>query len=96
MNDSDAAALARVLANPLRIGFLRALAGRPVLSPVEYSRESGFELREVSRQVRVLAAAELIAVAEVVPRRGAFEHRYAPSGRRGELALAMVYLLGTV
>jgi predicted transcriptional regulator len=96
MNDSDAAALARVLGNPLRIGFLRALAEQPMLSPVEYSRESGRELREISRQVRVLASAELIAVAQVVPRRGAFEHRYAPSGRRGELALAMVRLLGTL
>jgi predicted transcriptional regulator len=96
MNDSDAAALARVLGNPLRIGFLRALAEQSMLSPVEYSRESGRELREISRQVRVLASAELIAVAQVVPRRGAFEHRYAPSGRRGELALAMVHLFGTL
>jgi DNA-binding transcriptional ArsR family regulator len=96
MDDVDAAAIARALGNPLRIGFLRLLRDRRMLSPVEYSRESGQELREVSRQVRALVAGELIAVVEVVPRRGASEHRYAPSGTRGEAALAIVELLGSL
>jgi DNA-binding transcriptional ArsR family regulator len=94
MNDADAAALARILGNPTRIGFLRTMRGRPALSPVEYARESGEELREVARHVRILARAELIAVVEVVPRRGAFEHRYGPRGRRGEMAIALVGVLG--
>jgi DNA-binding transcriptional ArsR family regulator len=93
MDDAEAAALARLLGNPLRVGFLHALSERRVLSPVEYARENGADLREVARHVRALAGAEVIDVVEVTRRRGAFEHRYAPSGERGESALAVIELL---
>jgi DNA-binding transcriptional ArsR family regulator len=96
MDDAEVAAIARLLGNPIRIGFLRSLRGRAALSPVEYSRQSGEDLREVARHVRALSAAGMIAVVEVVPRRGASEHRYAPSGARGEAALALVGLLGLI
>jgi DNA-binding transcriptional ArsR family regulator len=96
MDEAESAAVARVLGNPTRIGFLRSLRGRAALSPVEYSRQSGEDLREVARHVRALSGAGLIAVVEVVPRRGAFEHRYAVGGERGEAALAIVELLAGV
>ncbi len=96
MNQVEAAAIARALGHPLRIGFLLLLRERRVLSPVEFSRESGEELREVSRQVRALVAADVIAAVEIVQRRGGFEHRYAPRGERGEAALATVGLLAGV
>jgi DNA-binding transcriptional ArsR family regulator len=96
MDEVQAAAVVRVLGNRTRIGFMRSLQGRPALSPVEYSRLSGEDLREVARHVRALAGAGLIAVVDVVPRRGAFEHRYAVGGERGEAALAIIELLAGV
>jgi DNA-binding transcriptional ArsR family regulator len=96
MDEVDAAALARLLANPLRLGFLRALSERRLLSPIEYAREGDLDLREVARHVRALAGAGVIDVVEVIPRRGAFEHRYAPSGGTGESALAVVFLLSVL
>ncbi len=96
MDEAESAAIFRLLGNPIRIGFLRAMRGRPALSPVEYARESGRELREVSRQVRALAGAGVIVVVEVIPRRGAFEHRYAPRGRMGDATLALIAVLDLV
>jgi DNA-binding transcriptional ArsR family regulator len=96
MDDVEAASLARLLANPLRVGFLRALSERRVLSPIEYAREGGLDLREVARHVRALSGAEVIDVVEVVARRGAFEHRYAPNGERGRSALLVVGLLSVL
>jgi DNA-binding transcriptional ArsR family regulator len=96
MDEVEAAALVRLLGNPLRLGFLRALGERRLLSPIEYAREGELDLREVARHVRALAGAGVIDVVEVIPRRGAFEHRYGASGRSGELALAVVYLLSVL
>jgi DNA-binding transcriptional ArsR family regulator len=96
MDDAEAAVIARLLGKPTRVGFLRLLGERRALSPVEYTRESGLDLREVSRHVRALARAEVIEVVEVIARRGAFEHRYAASGKRGESALAVVVLLSVL
>jgi DNA-binding transcriptional ArsR family regulator len=93
VNDREAAILAGTLSHPLRIGFLTALRERQVLSPIEYARTSGELLGNVSYHVKTLARAEVIVVSERISRRGAVEHRYALTGRRAPVVLALMDLL---
>jgi DNA-binding transcriptional ArsR family regulator len=94
MDDGQAADIAKALSHPLRFGLLRDLRERKDLSPVEYARESGETLGNVSYHFSVLAKAEVIAQTASVARRGAMEHRYSLTGRRSEAALAVLDLLG--
>jgi DNA-binding transcriptional ArsR family regulator len=93
MKDTEAAEVAKALSHPLRIEVLRALRERPAISAVEYSRESRQPLGNVSYHVRALLSAGVIAEDELVPRRGAVEHRYSLSGKQAEIAIAMLELL---
>jgi DNA-binding transcriptional ArsR family regulator len=94
MNDGQAADIAKALSHPLRFELLRELRERKDLSPVEYARESGDALGNVSYHFGVLAKAKVIAQTAGVARRGAMEHRYSLRGRRAEVALAVLDLLG--
>jgi DNA-binding transcriptional ArsR family regulator len=93
MDDQQAASLAGALSHPLRIAFLRALRRNDTLSPVQFSRESGELLGNVSYHVKSLKAAGVVQVSDSVPRRGAVEHRYSLRGRRSAVALAALDLL---
>jgi DNA-binding transcriptional ArsR family regulator len=95
MKDKQAAEIAKALSHPLRLELLRALRDRRTLSPVEYSRESGEPLGNVSYHIKALLSAEVIAVAKEVPRRGAVEHFYSLSGKRAGTALGVLDLLAT-
>jgi DNA-binding transcriptional ArsR family regulator len=93
MNDGQAADIAKALSHPLRFELLRDLRERRTLSPVEYARESGEALGNVSYHFTVLAKADVIAQTGSVARRGAMEHRYSLAGRRAEVVLAVLDLL---
>lgn len=94
MDDGQAADIAKALSHPLRFKLLRELREREELSPVEYARESGETLGNISYHFTVLAKAEVIAQTGAVARRGAMEHRYSPAGPRAEVALAVLDLFG--
>jgi DNA-binding transcriptional ArsR family regulator len=94
MNDSEIAKITRALNHPTRITYLRALRGSGSLSPVEFSRDSGEALGNVSYHVKALKEAGVVEVVESVPRRGAVEHRYSlTSGKRSDATLAALDLL---
>jgi DNA-binding transcriptional ArsR family regulator len=93
MNDADAAQVAKALSHPLRIELVRAMREDRLLSPVGYSRESGEPLGNVSYHVRELLSAEIVALAEIVPRGGAMKHYYELKGRRAKIVLSMLDLL---
>jgi DNA-binding transcriptional ArsR family regulator len=95
MNDGQAADIAKALSHPLRFELLRNLRERKDLSPVQYARESGVSLGNVSYYFGVLAKAKVIAQTAAVAKRGAMEHRYSLSGRKAEVALAVLDLLST-
>jgi DNA-binding transcriptional ArsR family regulator len=95
MIDTEAAKLAQALSHPLRIEILRTMRDRRVLSPVEYSRESGEPLGNVSYHVRALLEFDIVAEAGLVQRRGAMEHRYSLTGKRAGIALGVLDLLAT-
>ena len=95
MNDADAAEVAKSLSHPLRIELVRAMRDERELSPVGFSRESGEPLGNVSYHVKALLDADVVAITETVPRRGAVEHFYALKGKRAKLALSMLDLLAT-
>jgi DNA-binding transcriptional ArsR family regulator len=94
MNDGQAADIAKALSHPLRFELLRNLRERKDLSPVEYARDSGESLGNVSYHFSVLVKAKVIAQTGSVARRGAMEHRYSLSGRRAKVTLAVLDLLG--
>jgi DNA-binding transcriptional ArsR family regulator len=71
----DESMFAWVLAHPIRCRALTILAAREA-SPVEIGQEIGVEAGHVAYHVRVLLKADLIALIEEVPNRGAVEHRY--------------------
>lgn len=93
MNHEQAANVAKALSHPLRFELLHNLRGRRDLSPIEYARESGEPLGNVSYHLNVLAKAGVIAQTGAVARRGAMEHRYSLGGRRAGVALAVLDLL---
>lgn len=94
MNDGQAADIAKALSHPLRFELLRSLRERKDLSPVQYARESGEPLGNVSYHFGVLAKAGVIAQTGAVARRGAMEHRYSLSGSKAKVTLAVLDLLG--
>ena len=61
MNDGQAADIAKALSHPLRFELLRSLRERKDLSPVQYARETGEPLGNVSYHFGVLAKAGVIA-----------------------------------
>jgi DNA-binding transcriptional ArsR family regulator len=96
MNDSEAAALAQALGNPLRLAYLRALRSMGPggkLSPSEFARGSGKPLGNVSYHVKALSRAGVLEVAERIPRRGAIENLYSFSGPQSTLTRALMDLL---
>jgi DNA-binding transcriptional ArsR family regulator len=95
MNDEEAAEVAKALSHPLRLEYLRALVERRALSPSEFARESDEPLGNVSYHVKALFEAGVLEVSELIPRRGAMEHRYALTGPRAGIAIALMDLLAT-
>lgn len=93
MDDASAAEVAKSLAHPLRLEYLRALAGRRELSPSEFSRDFGEPLGNVSYHVKALFEADVLEISSMVPRRGAMEHRYSLTGKNAGVAMAMMDLL---
>jgi DNA-binding transcriptional ArsR family regulator len=93
MNDLESADLARALGHPIRLGFLKALRDSGSLSPTEFSGDSGHPLGNVSYHARALADAGVIEIDEMVPRRGAMEHRYILRQPRAKLVLEVMELL---
>ena len=93
MNDADAAQIAKAMSHTVRIEVVRALRDQGVLSPTGFAGESGETLGNVSYHFKALLAAEVVAVVETVPRRGAMEHFYSLSGRRAGAALKVLELL---
>jgi DNA-binding transcriptional ArsR family regulator len=93
MDDREAAEIAKALGHPLRLGFLRTLRATDMLSPSEYAEESAEPLANIAYHVKALRAAGLLEVAELVPRRGAMEHRYSLTGPRAEVGRTIMELL---
>jgi DNA-binding transcriptional ArsR family regulator len=93
MNDREAAEIAKALGHPLRLGFLRALRGADMLSPSEYADRSEEPLGNIAYHVKALREVGLLEVAELVPRRGAMEHRYSLTGPRAEVGRTIMELL---
>ncbi|MBS1843097.1 MAG: helix-turn-helix transcriptional regulator [Actinobacteria bacterium] len=96
MEDRAAAEIAKALSHPLRLAFIRMLRERRVLSPTEFSRETGEPLGNVSYHVKALSEAGVVDVAETKPRRGAVEHFYSLSGPKAGNVLGVVDLLATL
>jgi DNA-binding transcriptional ArsR family regulator len=95
MDDIAAAEVTKALSHPLRLEYLRALTQRRQLSPSQFAEEVEEPLGNVSYHVKALFEADLLEVAELVPRRGALEHRYSFTGKRAGVAMALIDLLAT-
>lgn len=66
----------KAISHPLRSEILMLL-GERTLSPVQISREIGGDVREISRQCKILVKLECAELVKTRPRRGATEHFYA-------------------
>jgi DNA-binding transcriptional ArsR family regulator len=93
MDDADAVKLTQALNHPLRLGYLRALRATDELSPVEFSRQIGQPLGNVSYHVKALREAGVVEVGSKVARRGALEHRYRFTGPQAEATMVVMDLL---
>jgi DNA-binding transcriptional ArsR family regulator len=93
MDHAAAAAITKALSHPLRLDYLRALSKRHQLSPSEFARDFDEPLGNVSYHVRALYEADILEIASKVARRGAMEHRYALTGARAGVAMAVMDLL---
>jgi DNA-binding transcriptional ArsR family regulator len=93
VDDLAAAEVTKALSHPLRLEYLRALAGQQELSPSQFAREAGEPLGNVSYHVKALFEAGVLEVSSTIPRRGAMEHRYRLAGERAGAALAVMELL---
>lgn len=76
MSDKDAAEVAKALCHPLRLRIMRELRGRKTVSPVELADLLKEPLGNTSYHVAALRKAGAVEVVELIPRRGAVEHRY--------------------
>jgi DNA-binding transcriptional ArsR family regulator len=72
--------LAKALAHPMRVQILAVLSYRSI-SPVEFSRESGESLSDVSYHFRKLEELECAEVVRTVPVRGSTQHFYRGTKR---------------
>lgn len=72
--------LAKALAHPMRVQILAVLSRRSI-SPVEFSRESGESLSDVSYHFRRLEELECAEVIRTVPVRGSTQHFYRGTKR---------------
>ena len=96
MTDREIAKITGALTHPIRISFLRTLRADGMLSPVQFSRESGQPLGNVSYHVQTLKKSGVLKVAESVPKRGAMEHRYSLDGDKAGSVLAVLDLLEAI
>ena len=76
MDDEGAAEVARALGHPLRLQIMRELRSRKTVSPKELADALRTPLGNTSYHVSVLREAGAVEIVELVPRRGAMEHRY--------------------
>jgi DNA-binding transcriptional ArsR family regulator len=85
--DEQLAAELAAVGHPMRLRILRAACAEhdPVLTALDASRVLGETLNLVSYHARVLRRTGLLTTVELVHRRGAVQHRYAPSARAREL-----------
>jgi DNA-binding transcriptional ArsR family regulator len=86
-SDEQLAAELAALGHPIRLRIMRAALAtdHPAASALDASRLLGETLNLVSYHARVLRRVGLLATVELVHRRGAVQHRYAPSPRAHEL-----------
>ena len=85
--DGEAVEIAKALTHPLRLTILRALRDGGRISPVEFARESGDLLGNVSHHLKALRGAGVIQIVgtEPQPRRGRppLRARRSAGGRGG-------------
>jgi DNA-binding transcriptional ArsR family regulator len=96
MDDREAARLAKVLSNPIRLRFVHTLHARGrqgTLARGGFSRETGVELHNLEIHIKVLRESGLLEIAEMIQRRGAMEHLYALGGPHASAAGALGGLL---
>lgn len=77
----------RVLAHPLRVRMLNAMveSDRASMSPILLAKALDATIGDVSYHMGVLKRARLVSLESTIPRRGAIEHFYAPTGGVKEL-----------
>ena len=75
--DVEAAALAKLLAHPLRVRIVVAMSPGNVVSPVDLAERFEESLGNVSYHVTKLYKAGLVTLVDERPARGAMEHFYS-------------------
>jgi DNA-binding transcriptional ArsR family regulator len=93
LEDREAAEIAKTLTHPLRLALLRVLGQGGKLSPVEFSRDSGESIGNVSHHMKALHRAGVIGIAETGHNRGAVVHRYSLGGPRAAAVMTMLGVL---
>jgi DNA-binding transcriptional ArsR family regulator len=91
--DGEAVEIAKTLTHPLRLAILRALRDGGRISPVEFARESGDQLANVSHHLKALRRAGVIQIVDTSRNRGGVVHHYALGGPRAVAVVAMLDLL---
>jgi DNA-binding transcriptional ArsR family regulator len=79
LDRSDDNDLLYALRHPLRRRILRAMAGKPAISPRELSTALQQPLSNVSYHVRVLAECSAVALVRTKDVRGSLQHFYLPT-----------------
>ena len=91
--DGEAVEIAKALTHPLRLTILRALRDGGRISPVEFARESGDLLGNVSHHLKALRGAGVIQIVGTSRNRGGIVHHYALGGPRAGAVVAMLDVL---
>lgn len=71
---------ARALAHPLRVRILKVIEREQEASPTQIAEDMGEPLGNVSYHVKALVEFGALKLTRTVPRRGAVEHFYSPTG----------------
>jgi DNA-binding transcriptional ArsR family regulator len=93
LEDREAAEIAKTLTHPLRLALLRSLREGRKVSAVEFSRESGELLGNVSHHMKALHRAGVIQIKETSGKGGGLVHRYSLGGSRAAPVMAMLEVL---
>jgi predicted transcriptional regulator len=82
------------MCHPTQVAIMQMLDVEPMMSPKQMAQRLDRPLGQVSYHVRLLHAAGLLKLVGQVTRRGALEHFYALSNRRGLPAIDPVEEIG--
>lgn len=93
LGDQEAVEIAKTLTHPLRLALLRALRDGRTISAVEFARDSGEHLGNVSHHMKALHRAGVIQIRETTPAHGGVAHRYSLGGSRAAAVVAMLDVL---